>query len=139
MISPAIVPELICADIATSLAFYEGIGFRVLFSRPEERFAYLSREGANLMLEQSTGRQFLIGALEHPFGRGMNLQIRTTDVRSLFAIVKMTSAPIMLELEEKWYARDGDELGNLQFVVADPDGYLLRFYEDLGSRPTRNL
>ena len=25
-------------------------------------------------------------------------------------------------------------LGNRQFVVADPDGYLLRFHEDLGWR-----
>jgi len=27
------------------------------------------------------------------------------------------------------------EAGNRQFVIADPDGYVLRFYEDLGRRP----
>jgi hypothetical protein len=26
-------------------------------------------------------------------------------------------------------------VGNRQFVVADPDGYLLRFHEALGTRP----
>jgi hypothetical protein len=28
------------------------------------------------------------------------------------------------------------QAGNRQFVVADPDGYLLRFYTRLGSRPS---
>ena len=35
---------------------------------------------------------------------------------------------------ERWYRKNGAEVGNRQFVVADPDGYLLRFFEDLGSR-----
>jgi len=26
-------------------------------------------------------------------------------------------------------------VGNRQFVVPDPDGYLLRFFQDLGERP----
>ena len=30
--------------------------------------------------------------------------------------------------EESWYRRGSEENGNRQFVVADPDGYLLRFY-----------
>lgn len=42
----------------------------------------------------------------------------------------------MIELEERWYRPDAFEAGNRQFVVADPDGYLLRFFEDLGRRPT---
>jgi hypothetical protein len=37
-------------------------------------------------------------------------------------------------MEVKWY-RTGDFLScNRQFVVVDPDGYLLRFYTDLGKR-----
>ncbi len=42
--------------------------------------------------------------------------------------------PLYLPLEEKWYRKGETEVGNRQFVVADPDGYLLRFYEDLGTR-----
>ena len=42
---------------------------------------------------------------------------------------------VHLPLEDKWYRRDDMLLGNRQFVVADADGYLLRFFEDLGSRP----
>ena len=41
----------------------------------------------------------------------------------------------ILDLEEKWYRMIDKEVGNKQFVVSDPDGYLLRFFEDLGERP----
>ena len=40
-----------------------------------------------------------------------------------------------MEPEEKWYRKDSIEVGNKQFLVQDPDGYLLRFTQDLGKRP----
>jgi hypothetical protein len=43
--------------------------------------------------------------------------------------------PLFVPLEERWYRRDDVLLGNRQFLVQDPDGYLLRFFEDLGERP----
>ena len=42
--------------------------------------------------------------------------------------------PILVPLEERWYARGDTEIGHRQFVVADPDWYLLRFHEPLGVR-----
>jgi hypothetical protein len=59
----------------------------VLFSRPEERFAYLRREGAEIMLEQPTGRSFVIAPLQYPFGRGSVPQIWVSDVGILYASV----------------------------------------------------
>lgn len=130
-----LVPELICSDLARSLRFYtEVAGFRVLYERREDRFAFLDREGAQLMLEQPTGRAFLAGELSPPYGRGVNLQIEVGDVEALHARVEASGARIHLALEEKWYGRGEEELGNRQFVVEDPDGYLLRFFQDLGTR-----
>jgi catechol 2,3-dioxygenase-like lactoylglutathione lyase family enzyme len=130
-----LVPELICSDLPRSLRFYtELAGFRVLYERPEERFAFLDRDGAQLMLEQPTGRAFVAGELAHPYGRGMNLQIEVSDVDALCARLAASGARIHLPLEEKWYRRGDVELGNRQLVVEDPDGYLLRFFEDLGER-----
>jgi hypothetical protein len=43
-------------------------------------------------------------------------------------------SPIFLPMEERWYRRDAQEVGNRQFVVMDPDGYLLRIIGDLGTR-----
>ena len=131
-----LVPELYCSDIRRSLAFYvDLLGFEVRFARPEEQFAYLEREGAEMMLEQPSGRRFVSGELEPPFGRGVNLQIEVSDVATLYSTVRAAEWPVFLELEDRWYRRDELELGNRQFIVQDPDGYLLRFFQDLGSRP----
>ena len=133
---PRLVPELICSDIESSLAFYVGtLGFSVLYARPEERFAYLDREGAQLMIEQPIGRAFLTGKLTHPYGRGINLQIEMANIAALHDSVQAAGSPIYLPLEDRWYRRDQTLSGNRQFIVQDPDGYLLRFFQDLGRMP----
>jgi catechol 2,3-dioxygenase-like lactoylglutathione lyase family enzyme len=135
---PKLVPELDVEDLDRSLAFYVGVvGFNVLYARPEERFAYLDLEGAHLMLEEAAGpgRRFRLAALEHPYGRGVNFQIEVADVDALHGRVQDAGIEIVIALEERWYRRDALENGNRQFVVADPDGYLLRFYANLGQRP----
>jgi catechol 2,3-dioxygenase-like lactoylglutathione lyase family enzyme len=136
--APKLVPELDVADLDRSLAFYRDvIGFRVLYDRPEERFAYLDLDGVHLMLEEAAGpgRRFHAAPLEHPYGRGVNFQIEVADVDAIHARVLADGLPLLIALEERWYRRDTTELGNRQFVVADPDGYLLRFCTDLGQRP----
>jgi catechol 2,3-dioxygenase-like lactoylglutathione lyase family enzyme len=134
---PKLVPELYCSDFARSLKFYTGVlGFFVRYDRPEQRFAYLERDGAELMIEQTVdpGRLFLSGPLEAPFGRGMHLQIEVADIDALYRSVRDADARILLRMEDRWYRRTSDEAGNRQFVTADPDGYVLRFFQDLGSR-----
>ena len=135
---PKLVPELYCSDIERSLRFYLDIlGFRIAYQRPEERFAYLVREGAELMIEQPTARVWLTGELTQPYGRGVNFQIRASDVDELQARCQAQCCRIFLPLEEKWYRREETLLGCRQFVVQDPDGYLLRFQQPLGSKPWR--
>jgi hypothetical protein len=79
-------------------------------------------------------RTWKVGALEKPFGRGMHFQIEVPNVQSLYQNLKNANWPIFFEMEEKWYRANDKELGNKQFLVQDPDGYLLRFFQDLGSR-----
>lgn len=137
----ALVPELYCRDIGQSVAFYTGVlGFAVRYARPEEGFAYLEREGAELMLDalaspDPASRTWLAGPPEPPFGRGINLQIRASDVDALHAAALAAGVTIFLPMEERWYRAGDREVGNRQFILLDPDGYLLRFYQDLGSRP----
>ena len=129
-----LVPELKISSFARSLAFYVDLaGFEVLYSRPEAEFAYLSFEGAELMIESDDGT-WRTGPLEHPFGRGINLQIEVSDVEALHRRFVAGGHPIMVPLETRWYRRDDLYLGQKQFLVQDPDGYLLRFGEDLGAR-----
>src|SRR5689334_4939090 len=107
MAATKLVPELYCSDLERSLAFYVGLlEFAVEFRRTEERFAYLDRNGAEIMLEQPVGRTFLTAELEHPYGRGVNLQIEVADVASLYAAVRASPWRVILELEDRWYRRD---------------------------------
>ena len=132
-----LVPELYCSNFERSLVFYvEVLGFTVRYARPEERFAYLDRDGAELMIEQPTEpwRTWSTGDLPPPFGRGVNLQIEVGDVAALRAAVLQAGHPLFLELEDRWYRCDDLFTGNRQFLVQDPDGYLLRFFQDLGTR-----
>jgi catechol 2,3-dioxygenase-like lactoylglutathione lyase family enzyme len=135
---PRLVPELDVGDLEASLAFYvEVCGFALRYERPDERFAYLDRDGAELMLQEADGpgRRFRSAPLERPYGRGVNLQIEVADVDALHARAAAAGYDLVLELEERWYRTGAIEAGNRQFVVADPDGYLLRFFQDLGTRP----
>jgi uncharacterized glyoxalase superfamily protein PhnB len=134
----ALTPELLCTSIKTSIAFYEDVlGFSIQYERPETGFAMMERQGSRIMLDQykpGNPSSWIAAPLERPYGRGLNLQMETTKVDELYARVQETGATIFLPIVEKWYRADDMELGNRQFIVQDPDGYLLRFYEHLGER-----
>lgn len=133
-----LVPELYCTDLQKSLQFYcDVLGFAIDYQRPEDGFAYIVREGARLMLEvinYGSQRTWLPAPLEQPFGRGINLQITVQQVDNLYATVQAAKIPIFWPLEDQWYRVADRYVGNRQFVIQDPDGYFLRFAQDLGSR-----
>ena len=125
-----LVPELYVSDLDRSLRFYCGaLGFSIVYQRTEERFAYLERAGAELMLEEPIGRTWLAGPLEAPYGRGVNFQIAVEDAAALRDAALTAGAPLVMDLEEKTYLRDDEPIRVRQCVVQDPDGYLLRFSE----------
>ena len=139
---PTLVPELICSNFQYSLAFYtDVIGFAVMYARLENRFAMLEREGAELMIEQPLSRDRLWpkAELSPPYGRGINLEIRVEDIEPLAAAVIAAGVPFFLPPEERWYRRDETEIGVRQFAIQDPDGYLLRFSQTIGTRAMRPL
>lgn len=127
-----LVPELNVNDLDRSLAFYVDLaGFNIRYQRPEDRFAYLERDGVELMMEETfgPGRRWHPAPLEHPYGRGINFQVEVEGVNNLYGRLRDAGHTVILELEEKWYRVGDHEEGQRQFVVADPDGYLLRFCE----------
>ncbi len=145
----SLVPELDVTDLDSSLAFYVGlIGFEVVFERRPERFAYVALDRAELMLQaaEGPGRRFRTAPVARPFGRGLNLQIAVSDVDHVHQAVVDVGLRLLLDLEERWYDVDvvapagkwnrvgPMQTGNRQFVVEDPDGYLLRLFTSLGTR-----
>ncbi|GAA3854869.1 VOC family protein [Celeribacter arenosi] len=136
---PALIPEFAVTDWRASRAFYcDLIGFSVDYERPEDGFSMLQLGSARLMIDQiGVGRTFGDGHLPdaYPFGRGLNVQIEVPDVDVILARLESAGRDLYLPLEDRWYRNDETELGNRQFVVADPDGYLLRLFQHIGVRP----
>lgn len=137
----ALVPELAVSDPQASLRFYcDLLGFEVMYDRAEEGFAYLRRGHAELMIDAiGRGRTFAVNdaPFDYPLGRGVNLQIEIEAIAPLVTALIAAGIQLYLPPEERWY-RDGTiEHGVRQFAVADPDGYLLRFSQGIGKRPTQ--
>lgn len=128
-VSPDLVPELLVTDLATSLHFWVTLcGFEVLYDRPLEGFAYLRSGTAHLMLEQvGAGRNWIPGALERPLGRGINFQIMVPAISVLVDSLAAADWPLFMAPETKWYDTGETQAGVAQFLVQDPDGYLVRF------------
>ena len=134
----ALVPELDVADLARSRMFYvDLVGFTELFGRPHEAFVYLRLGRADLMLEEADGpgRRFRTAPLEVPFGRGMNLQIEHPFLDSAHDRLVAAGAGFIVPLETRIYETGTTAVSVRQFVVADPDGYLIRLQQRSSSRP----
>jgi catechol 2,3-dioxygenase-like lactoylglutathione lyase family enzyme len=134
-------PELLVSDLTRSLAFWRDLcGFKVAYERAEERFVYLDRSGLQLMLKElgSPTRAWMNCDLERPFGRGVNFQFRIGDVDRLAAKFVTADWTILLPLEDKLYHVGARDLRVRQFAAPDPDGYVVRFSQDIDWQPQTN-
>lgn len=133
---PVLVPELLVRSLGESLDFWCRLcGFTVLYDRPDEGFAYISRGMAHVMLEQEgLGRNWVTAPLDRPLGRGVNLQVSVPTVKPLVEALRRADWPVFMEPETKWYRTGQTAAGVVQFLVQDPDGYLIRFQSSVGRR-----
>lgn len=132
----ALVPEFSVTDFGRSLAFYTNIlGFSIRHQRTEPDFAYLDLEGAQIMLEQLSGNSWATGDMTPPLGRGVNFQIEISDLQPILQRLKAVQHPLFSEPEDEWYEAEDSLSGQREFLVVDPDGYLLRFCQFLGEKP----
>lgn len=130
------VPELSVTDLDRSLAFYTGLlGFSVRYRRDTPPFAYLEQQQVQLMLEQVHPEGWQVAALEAPFGRGINLQMELTDIQPLLDRLQHAGIALFRQPTEVWYPVANMLAGQREFLLQDPDGYLLRFVQYLGERP----
>ena len=134
---PGLVPELSVTDYEASRHFWcDLVGFSLRYERPEEGFGYLVLGNAHLMLDQiNQGRTWATGALEPPLGRGINFEVQVENLDTALQRIMSAGWPIFVEPEEEWYRAGDIEIGVRQFLVQDPDGYLLRLQQEIGERP----
>ena len=123
------IPELSVTNLEISLKFYKTIGFKIEYERPENKFVFISLGEIQFMLQEITNKdKWTVAPLSYPFGNGINFQLEVDNVEIIYDYT------ITYEIEENWYRQDNKLLGNKEFLIQDPDGYLLRFSEDLGER-----
>ncbi len=108
------VVEVVGPDLDQSIAFYRTLGFEVV--RRTGPFAVVHRQGQRLFLAESA---------DAPVGpRWCNLRIMVDDVDTLCARLQTLGIhPVHAPCDRDYGLRD--------FVVADPNGFELRFAQAL--------
>ena len=128
-----ILAEFSVSDMDKSLRFYvDIIGFKVEYDRDNPRFAFLSFNGSQIMLQELKPGEKEVEKLEYPFGRGINFQIDTPSVQKIMDNLEKNKYPLKRGIKDSWYRAGKVEYGCREILVMDPDGYLLRFSEGLG-------
>ena len=121
------IPELSVFDIEQTKRFYNDLGFKIEYERPEEKFVFMSFQDSQFMFEQIHDNGWNIGELIYPLGRGINFSIAVDDIEGLYKLVKTLNSEIYGELNRSIYKVNGTEETQTEFLIQDPNGYLLRF------------
>ena len=121
------IPELSVFDIEQTRRFYNDLGFKIEYERPEEKFVFMSFQDSQFMFEQIHDNGWNIGELIYPLGRGINFSIAVDDIEGLYKLVKTLNIEIYRELNRSIYQVNGTEETQTEFLIQDPNGYLLRF------------
>lgn len=123
----SLIPELTVDDIERTKDFYVNkLGFRIEYERPENKFVFLSLYENQIMFEQQNGH-WSVGELEHPYGRGINFEMAVPDAEALYQRVLGHEIKPFRELMESKYREGDGYIIQHEFLIQDPDGYLLRF------------
>ena len=129
------IPELSVTNLNESLTFYKTLGFKIEYERPENKFAFISLGKIQFMLQEiSDNDKWAVAPLTYPFGNGINFQLEVDNLDKIYNNLKDSNYKVTFDIEENWYRQNDKLLGNKEFLVQDPDGYLLRFSEDLGEK-----
>ena len=121
------IPELSVFDIEQTKRFYNDLGFKIEYERLEEKFVFMSFQDSQFMFEQIHDNGWNIGELIYPLGRGINFSIAVDDIEGLYKLVKTLNLEIYRELNRSIYQVNGTEETQTEFLIQDPNGYLLRF------------
>ena len=127
----ALVPELSVTDVEQSKWFYTALlGFRLEYERKNDKFAFLSLNNAQLMIEEING-YWETGLLDYPLGRGVNFQIIVEDIQPIVSRLNQHAISLFREPFVSEYTTGDTIIKEIEFLVQDPDGYLLRFSQEV--------
>ena len=122
----SLIPELSVSNIDISKSFYMDLGFQIKYERKENKFCFLQLEKNQIMLEEQNNN-WNTGKLEHPYGRGFNISMTISDIEKMYNELKEKGIKFFLDLEVHEYKVNDKNFWDKEFLIQDPDGYLLRF------------
>jgi catechol 2,3-dioxygenase-like lactoylglutathione lyase family enzyme len=114
-----LVLEIAVADLGSSVAFYQRLGFKL--ERREPRFASLRWGNAELYLDQAPSPPRMD---PHP---PANVRVMVPDVDARWERARALGARVVNPIGDRYY-------GLRDFTIADPDGFGVRFASPLGRR-----
>lgn len=122
----SLIPELSVSNIDNSIKFYKDIGFEIIYERKEDKFCFLQLEKNQIMIEQ-VNDNWNTGVLEYPFGRGINISMSVDNVDLYYDKIVKSGVKIFRDMKISKYRVDNTIYEDKEFLIQDPDGYLLRF------------
>lgn len=126
-----LIPELTVRDIERTREFYvDVLGFELEYERQEDKFMFLSLEGSQIMFEEMHEDGWNVAEMVYPLGRGINLSIEIEDIETLYRKIIYFQYPLYRSLLTSKYESNGEDIEQKEFLIQDPDGYLLRFTQE---------
>lgn len=122
----SLIPELSVSNIDNSREFYLSLGFKVIYERKEDRFLFLTLDDNQIMLEE-VNDNWSVGKLSYPYGNGINISMMIKDIDTLYDNIKKKDIKLFRDLKVDKYRVDDRVDEDKEFLIQDPDGYLLRF------------
>ena len=122
-----LIPELSVSNLEKSIKFYLDLGFEIKYERKEDKFCFIEYEGNQLMLEQLNDHWNIGAPIEYPYGRGINISMEVNDIELIRNKVLSCGYKIFIDIINSEYKVNNKIYNDREFLVQDPDGYLLRF------------
>lgn len=122
----SLIPELSVTDIEKSKEFYLNLGFKVMYERKEDKFCFLYLEDNQIMIEE-INNNWNVGEMKYPFGNDINISMTVSDIDSFYENIISKKFVLFRKIKTSKYRVDDIIYEDKEFLLQDPDGYLLRF------------
>ena len=122
----SLIPELSVTNIEKSKEFYLNLGFKIMYERKEDKFCFLYLEDNQIMIEE-INNNWNVGEMKYPFGNGINISMTVSDIDSFYGKIINKKIVLFRKIKTSKYRVDDIIYEDKEFLLQDPDGYLLRF------------
>ncbi len=122
----SLIPELSVTNIEKSKEFYLNLGFKIMYERKEDKFCFLYLEDNQIMIEE-INNNWNVGEMKYPFGNGINISMSVSDIDSFYESIISKKIVLFRKIKTSKYRVDDIIYEDKEFLLQDPDGYLLRF------------